>query len=156
MSSHVSVTYIRVTGHFIFQPYRYVVAGVTWLAPGAPFIIHTQSGDATWETTAFIGILKSILHGKYPFLVHLVNNNQKKWNIAKCYVFAMLKLIILSYDHVNIGRFYGSCWNRKNGFNNTSFVLSNKASNVAMSVSRFISIHKLRSPMIHSYPYYTI
>ena len=26
---HTSVTYIRVTGHFIFQPYRYVVACVT-------------------------------------------------------------------------------------------------------------------------------
>ena len=32
----------------------------------------------------------------------------------------------------------------KNGSNNTSFTLTNKASNMAMSVSRFINIHKLR------------
>ena len=41
----------------------------------------------------------------------------------------------------------------KNGFNNTSFTLTNKASNMAMSVSRFINIHKLRCPMIHNYCY---
>ena len=44
----------------------------------------------------------------------------------------------------------------KNGFNNTSFTLANKASNMAMSVSRFINIHKLRSSIIHNYCYYTI
>ena len=44
----------------------------------------------------------------------------------------------------------------KNGFNNTSFTAANKASNVAMSVSRFINIQKLRSPIIHNYLYYTI
>ena len=43
-----------------------------------------------------------------------------------------------------------------NGFNNTSFTLTNKASNMAMSVSRFINIHKLRYPMILNYRYYTI
>ena len=43
----------------------------------------------------------------------------------------------------------------KNGFN-TSFTLTNKASNMAMSVSRFINIHKLRCPMIHNYCYYII
>ena len=41
----------------------------------------------------------------------------------------------------------------KNGSNNTSFTLMNKASNMAMSVSRFINIHKLRCPMIHNYCY---
>ena len=42
----------------------------------------------------------------------------------------------------------------KNGFKNTSFTLTNKASNMAISVSRFINIHKLRCPMIHNYRYY--
>ena len=55
------VTYIRVTGHFIFQPYRYVVACVTGLTPGTPFIVHTQNGDAACETASFIGTLKSVL-----------------------------------------------------------------------------------------------
>ena len=44
----------------------------------------------------------------------------------------------------------------KNGFNNTSFTLTNKALNMAMSVSRFINIQKLRCPMIHNYCYYTV
>ena len=44
----------------------------------------------------------------------------------------------------------------KNGSNNTSFTLTNKASNMAMSVSRFINIHKLGCPMIHNYCYYII
>ena len=44
----------------------------------------------------------------------------------------------------------------KNGFKNTSFTLTNKASNMAISVSRFINIHKLRCPMIHNYCYYII
>ena len=44
----------------------------------------------------------------------------------------------------------------KNGFINTSFTLTNKASNMATSVSRFINFHKLRCPMIHNYCYYTI
>ena len=44
----------------------------------------------------------------------------------------------------------------KNGFKNTSFTLTNKASNMAMSVSRFINIHNLRCPMIHNYRYYII
>ena len=39
----------------------------------------------------------------------------------------------------------------KNSFNNTK-----KASNMAISVSRFINIHKLRCHMIHNYCYYTI
>ena len=39
----------------------------------------------------------------------------------------------------------------KNGFKNTSFTLTNKASNMAISVSRLINIHKLRCPMIHNY-----
>ena len=72
-----AVTYIRVTGHFIFQPYRYVVACVTWLKPGAPFIVHTQNGDAACETAAFIGNLKSVLRRKYRLLVNIVNNNRK-------------------------------------------------------------------------------
>ena len=69
------VTYIRVTGHFIFQPYRYVVACVMWLTPCAPFIVHTQNGDAACETAAFIGTLKSVLRRKYRLLVK--NNNRK-------------------------------------------------------------------------------
>ena len=44
----------------------------------------------------------------------------------------------------------------KNGFNNTSFTVTNKASNVAMSVSRFFNIHKLSCHMIHNHRYYTI
>ena len=44
----------------------------------------------------------------------------------------------------------------KNGFNNTSFTAKTKASNVAMSVSQLINIHKLRCHMIHNYCYYTI
>ena len=44
----------------------------------------------------------------------------------------------------------------KNGSNNTSFTVTNKASNMAMSVSRFINIHKLRCPMINNDCYYTI
>ena len=45
--------------------------------PGAPFIVHTQYGDATCETAAFIGTLKSVLRSKYRLLVHIVNNNRK-------------------------------------------------------------------------------
>ena len=41
----------------------------------------------------------------------------------------------------------------KKGFKNTSFTLTNKASNMAMSLSRFINIHNLRCPMIHNYRY---
>ena len=44
----------------------------------------------------------------------------------------------------------------KNGSNNTAFTLTNKASNMAMSVSRLINIHKLRCPMIHNYCNYLI
>ena len=44
----------------------------------------------------------------------------------------------------------------KNGFNNTSFTATKKASNMAMFVSRFINIHKLRCHKIHNYCYYTI
>ena len=44
----------------------------------------------------------------------------------------------------------------KNSFNNTSFNATKKASNMAISVSPFINIHKLRCHMIHYYCYYTI
>ena len=44
----------------------------------------------------------------------------------------------------------------KNSFNNTSFTVTKKASNMALSVSRLINIHKLRCHMIHTYCYYTI
>ena len=44
----------------------------------------------------------------------------------------------------------------KNGFKNTSFTMTNNASNMAMSVSRLINIHKLRCPIIHNYCYYII
>ena len=43
----------------------------------------------------------------------------------------------------------------KNGFNNTSFTATKKASNMAMIVSRFINIHKLRCHIIHNHCYYT-
>ena len=67
----------------------------------------------------------------------------------------MLKLSLLSYDRVNIGRFYESCGNRQNGFNTTSFNVTKKASNMAMFVSRIINIHKLRCHIIHNYCYNT-
>ena len=44
----------------------------------------------------------------------------------------------------------------KKGFNNTSFTVTKKASNMAMSVSQFINIRKLRCHMIHNYCYCTI
>ena len=44
----------------------------------------------------------------------------------------------------------------KNGFNNTAFTVTKKASNMAMSVSPFINIHKLRCHMLHNYCYYSI
>ena len=44
----------------------------------------------------------------------------------------------------------------KNGFNNTSFTVTKKASNMAMSVSRLINIHKLRCHMIHTDCYFNI
>ena len=44
----------------------------------------------------------------------------------------------------------------KNGFNNTSYTLTNKASNMAMSVSPCINIHKVRCPMIHNYSNFII
>ena len=63
----------------------------------------------------------------------------------------MLKLI-LSYDRVNIGRFYESCGN----WQKYLFHCDEKSFKVAMSVSLFINIHKLRCHMIHNYCYYTI
>ena len=42
----------------------------------------------------------------------------------------------------------------KNGINNTSFTVKNKASNMAMTVSLFINIHKQKCPMILNYRYY--
>ena len=110
-----------------------------------------------WETAAFIDILKSVLRCKYRLLVHHANKNRKKINIAKCYVSAMLELILLSYDRVNIGWFYERCGNRQKWLQQcTAFTVTIKASNMAMSVSRSINIHKLRCHMIHNYCYYTI
>ena len=43
-----------------------------------------------------------------------------------------------------------------NGFNNISLTVTNKASSVAISMPRFLNIHKLRCHMIHNYYYYTI
>ena len=68
----------------------------------------------------------------------------------------MLKLILLSSDRVNIGRFIKVAEIVKNGFNNTSITATKKASNMAISVSRFIIIHKPRCHIIHNYCYYTI
>ena len=57
----------------------------------------------------------------------------------------MLKLILLSYDRVKIGHdFMKVAEIVKNGFNNTSFTATKKASNLAMSVSGFINFHKLK------------
>ena len=39
----------------------------------------------------------------------------------------------------------------KNGFNNTSFTATNKASNIALSVSLFINFHKLKCPIVYNY-----
>ena len=44
----------------------------------------------------------------------------------------------------------------KNGFIKTSLTAAKEASNMAMSVFRFINIHKIRCHMIHNYCYYTI
>ena len=44
----------------------------------------------------------------------------------------------------------------KIGFKNTAFILTNKASNMTISVSRLINNHKLRCPMIHNYCHYII
>ena len=53
----------------------------------------------------------------------------------------MLKLILVSYGRVNIGRFYESCGNCQNWLQQYPFHPTKKASNIAMSVSRFINIH---------------
>ena len=47
-------------------------------------------------------------------------------------------------DFMNVAEFV------KNGFDNTCFTAANKASNIAISVSLFISFHKLRCLMIHN------
>ena len=39
----------------------------------------------------------------------------------------------------------------KYGFNNTSFTATNKASNIALSVSLFINFHKLGCPVVYNY-----
>ena len=70
--------------------------------------------------------------------------------------FCNVKLILLSYVRVNIGDFMKIAEIVKNSFNNTSFIATKKASNMAMSVSWFINIHKLRCHMIHNYCYSTI
>ena len=49
-----------------------------------------------------------------------------------------------SADFMNFAKFV------KNGFENTCFTATNKASNWAMSVSLFISFHKLRCGMIYN------
>ena len=55
----------------------------------------------------------------------------------------------LDYDRVNIGEFMNVAKFVKNGFENTCSTATNKASNMAMSVSLFISFHKIRCLMIH-------
>ena len=37
------------------------------------------------------------------------------------------------------------------GFNNTSFTATNKASNIALSVSSYVNFHKLRRPVVYNY-----
>ena len=39
----------------------------------------------------------------------------------------------------------------KNGFENTCFTLTNKASNIALPVALFINFHKLRCPVVYNY-----
>ena len=48
----------------------------------------------------------------------------------------------ISTDLMNVAEFV------KNGFNNTCFTLTNKGSNMAMSLPLFINIHTLRCPII--------
>ena len=63
----------------------------------------------------------------------------------------MLKLILLSNDHVNIGRFYESCRNRQKWLQQYLLGCDEKSFKHALIVSRFINIHKLRCHMIHKY-----
>ena len=56
----------------------------------------------------------------------------------------------ISADFIKVAKIAKKC------FNNTSFLATKKASNMAMSVSQFINIHKLRCHMIHNYCYNTI
>ena len=88
------VTYIRVTGHFIFRPYRYVMACVTWLTPGAPFIVHTQNGNAACVTAAFIGTLKSALRRKCCILI-TIENTYMKYCLMLCFCNAKTNLFEL-------------------------------------------------------------
>ena len=62
----------------------------------------------------------------------------------------MLRLILWSYDRVNLADFMNFAEFVKNGFENTCFTATNKALNTAMSVSLFNSFHKLRCLMIHT------
>ena len=52
--------------------------------------------------------------------------------------------MLTSANFMNVAEFV------KNGFENTCFTVTNKASNTAMSVSLFISFHKLRCLIIHN------
>ena len=44
----------------------------------------------------------------------------------------------------------------KYSFNNASFIVTNKASNMAIDVCVSINFHKLRCPVIHNHHNYTI
>ena len=63
----------------------------------------------------------------------------------------MFKLILLSYDRVNIGRFYASCGNRQKWLQQYLFHCEEKKLQ-----TRFINIRKPRYHMIHNYCYYAI
>ena len=63
----------------------------------------------------------------------------------------MLRLILCSYDCVNISLFYGSCGIRQIWLQQYLFTATNKASNIAMSVPLFINFHKLKCLVIYNY-----
>ena len=70
------MTYIRVTGRFIFSH-----IGVSWHVSRDLHLVrlssytHKMATQLERPAAAFIDILKSVLRCKYPLLVHHVNNN---------------------------------------------------------------------------------
>ena len=64
----------------------------------------------------------------------------------------MLKLILLSYNRVKIGRFYESCGNRQKWLQQYLFHCDEKSFEIVL----IYQFHKLRCHMLHNYCYYTI
>ena len=63
----------------------------------------------------------------------------------------MLKLILLSYNRVKIGRFYESCGNRQKWLQQYLSLRRKK-----LQIVLIYQFHKLRCHMLHNYCYYTI